>query len=582
VEAAFGPITEGSRSPEVRAAKLAIEEDLVRRFRVARATERVYVDSYERFAAICQQYKVGQAEVKTPRPLPCATIGEAKEAAVTLGYGYMIFIEIYVGQKTDPNIVGAPLQFDYAVWRVTTQTTEDRNRFVGNAADLSGALASLAKRVGLAIGFTSSAAFDAACNSLPCDTREAFSPYWLGRGYLDLGALDDAEREFKKAKDADPKYAQAAMGLGDVYYARAKKARESGDFAPALASVEAAVGVYSSVNNLGSVASALVLKGDILAAQGKTKESWVSRKSAALARMNWGQTEDGYDIATKLMDDMRTAKAEDSDPDVWWLLGHAHVVLNGRGQWDATGKKWLGFSYQEGENYLVKAIDLSKGRHVPALLDRARMYRDYASLYNPDGDQQEKSNRRQWLTFAKEDLVKVLALEPQEAAGFIELGHVYNAMSDYGEKPTDAEQKASVDNIGQAARNYRLGYKLLKDQGRGESAEAGWLLLTLAACERRVKRVEAAEEAANEALRVLGEAEPGPWIEMILIQVESGKFDAARKTLDKALVAVPSAPKELKEMDARIDEAEEASNAGETWTPKHLDGGAGRFGAGGR
>lgn len=553
-EAAFGPVAETEERPEIRAAKLAMSEDAVRRLRVARSSgSDVFVWGYDQFASACERYE----RRGRPEPLPHATWGEAKQAAVELGYDYLILLEISAGQRTE---AGIPLGFAYQIFETNQGTTLENGRFQGIATDLAGAVETFARRIGLAIGFVSGSAFDSAIRNMPTSSREAFSAYWLGRGYLDLGDFGNAQTHFERALAADSAYRMASVGLGDVQLGRARAARASGQWDAGLEAVAAATSIYANLNAQGRLADALLVKGELLAGAGRVEESWNARKSAALALMNWGRTQDGYLIALSLLQDMVRAGAESNDPDVYWLLGRANVALEGvtvEGQTEVC-------SLQKAEQYLNKALEINDD-HVLSLLERGRMYRMYGERYNAS-DEQQRMWRQDWFNWALADLNRVTVLDPKNWQGPYELARVYEGMSDYGDKPPPSAQP----QWGQAIRNYVLALNLLRDAGAEKSVETGLIFKSLARCHRMINKLEEAYDALWRAMDSLGSDDPDLWRELILIYVAGHDYKGAREAYEKAIAAVAFPPSRLTSMPAKIDAAEsdwEASGAGSTWKP---------------
>jgi len=566
IESAIGPIVETSERVELRAARLAIEDDLVRRFRAVGSQAGVYVASPERFARLCDRHTRPQG---APYPLPHKTWGDCKESASELGFNYLVLIELWAREEApaDP-AAGAPIEFNYQVYNTKDGSIEDRNRFLGNTLDLSGALSALMRRVGPVVGFATDQAFESASDSVPTKSKEAFSAYWLGRAYLEMGKYPEALTSLQKAAQLDPEYRAVTIAMADVKLEQAKAANLAGDWAGGLTSCEAAIEELRKIGALGKLAEALQLKGELLQKSGRQKESWVARKEAALALMQWGQIEDGYDIAVKLADDMKAAGADKTDADVCWLLGHAHLLLEGLYRdLNAEGHPDYLFDFQRAEQFLTDALIINP-KHLPSLVDRGRLYRIYGSRYDPSVDDVQKQWRRTWLEWAEKDISQAFAQAATDPIVWIEYGDIYVAKSDYGSKPSANETKLANEALGTAIQKYTRAIDLLHDQDKAMDAVTGNTFLKLAACFRRIGEVDRALDAARNAQTILGDQADAPWIEMIMIYCAGGDFDKGRDTLKQALAILQDPSREIRKMEEYITKAEaDYSESGQAWTP---------------
>jgi len=566
VEAAVGPIVETSERVELRAARLAIEDDLIRRFRAVGSEAGVYVSSPERFGRLCDLHKRPQGAAY---PLPHETWGDCKDSASELGFKYLVLIELWAKEDApaDPS-AGAPIEFNYQVYNTKNSIIEDRNRFLGNTLDLSGAVSALMKRVGPLVEFVTDEAFETAADSMPTKSKEAFSAYWLGRAYLDTGKHPEALASLQKAVQLDPDYRAAIIGITDVKLEQAKAAKLAGDWAGGLTSCEAAIEELRKIGALGKLAEALQLKAELLAASERQQESWVARKEAALALMQWGQIEDGYDVAVKLVDDMKAAGADKTDADVYWLLGHAHLLLEGLyHEVNAQGVPVYLFDLRRAEQFLTDALTINPN-HLPSLVDRGRLYRIYGSRYDPSVDDVQKQWRRTWLEWAARDIAQAFAQAGDDPVVWIEYGDIYAAKSECGPKPSPNEQKLANEALGTAIQKYTRGIDLLHGQGKAMEPDTGNTFLKLAECFRRLGDVDKALSAAQNAQTVLGEQAEAVWIEIAMDYCAGSDFDKARDTLKQALATVQSPSPRLKTMEQYITQAEEEyAQSGQEWTP---------------
>lgn len=543
IRAAFGPIEERSESPALRATRLAIEEDAIRRFRATGQSPRVLVDGWDRFKRACDRHEFGQGAAE---PLPYSTWGEAKESARILGYDYLVLVELWAGAEAPDNpAAGIPVELNYQVFGAKDQSVVHAHRFVGNTVDLSGTLASFCRNVGLNIGYNSSPQFDEAITSMPCATNAAFSAYWMGRGYLDFEMFDQALASFQAALESDPDYRAAALGVADVRLAMARHALKNGEWNAGLGLVDQAVADYAAKAAYGGLADALMVKADLLLGAGQKQASWNARKSAARALLDWGRTAEAYQVAQDVWAQMKAENAP-VDPDVAWLLGKCNVLLHGRG--DA--------SMAQADEYFAQAL-AADPQHVLTLLDRGRMYLSWGSAYDPNLDADQKKWRITWIGYAVDDLRKVTVYAPDNPDGWIELGNAYMAWSYRGDNVSNDERTVSNDQIGQAIANYQRALNILKNQGREMDPVMGQLFLKLATCHRRIGRIDQAVDAAWNAQAILGPEDPQPWIELIFIYVDGKDYDRARKTYEEALLAVPAAPSELEKLSVYIDQMEE-------------------------
>jgi tetratricopeptide (TPR) repeat protein len=552
--AAFGPIDERSETPALRAARLAIEDDAIRRFRATGQSPRVLVDGWDRFQRACDRHQYAQG---APEPLPYGTWGEAKESARTLGYDYLILVELWAGQEAPDNpAAGTPVELNYQVFDARDQSVVHAHRFVGNTIDLSGTLASFCRNVGLNIGYNSSPQFDEAVTSMPCATNDAFSSYWMGRGHLDLGMFDEALASFQASLASDPDYRAPALGVADVRLAMARHALNNGEWDSGLTLIDQAISDYATKAAYGGLADSLQVKADLLIASGQKQASWFARKSAAKALLDWGRTSEAYTVALDVWDQMK-AEGAPVDPDVAWLLGTCNVLLHGRE--DAN--------MAQADEYFAQALAVDE-KHVPTLLDRGRMYLAWGSAYDPNLDADQKKWRITWIGWAVNDFRSVTLHAPDDPEGWTELGNAFMAWSYRGDDISADERSVSNDQIGQAIAHYQRALNLLKAQKRELDPVMGQLFLKLATCHRRIGRIDPAVDAAWNAQTILGTEDPQPWIELIFVFVDGRDFDRARATYDEAILAVPAAPSELEKLSAYIDQMEEKSlESGTTFRP---------------
>lgn len=567
VEATLGPVAENENRVEIRAARLAIEEDLIRRFRAAWSPEQAAsVYPFSRFRAACESHL---DPAKNLVPLPYKTWGECRTSATALGVRYLILIEISAGASAPE---GTPLTFAYQLYRTNPGEIFESQRVAGNSADLPGALQSLASRIGLAIGYIKTPTFEAGIASMPTKRSDAFSAYWLGRGYLDLGEYDKALEQFAAAQQSDPEFPDPALWVGNVHLARATAAKTDGEWDAAIAAANQAVAVYEKLSSFGRLADALVLKSDTLAAQGKKPESWKACKTAALMRMQDGDIDTGYQLAEKVRGEMEQAGAA-KDPDVYWLLGHAHCVRSGLTIDVGGGRDPIIADYKHGEEYLNQVLELDQ-KYVPALMDRGAMYLDYGRGYDPAGDEEQRVWRGNWLNWALSDFTDVTIYDPKNVDAFEQIGNCYAAMADFGPNPTEQNKKDLVSRTGQAVTSFIRALNILQETGQGESVRAGRLTLRLGSSYRRVERFDEAHQMLSQAKEILTDQDPDVWIELILLYIDDHDFDSARGAHSDAMAAVPFPPQRLRDMLARIDAAEKAwENTHEGFVPHRLDSG---------
>ncbi len=81
-----------------------------------------------------------------------------------------------------------------------------------------------------------------------------------------------------------------------------------------------------------------------------------------------------------------------------------------------------------------------------------------------------------------------------------------------------------------------------------------------------------AHETLMQAKQVLGEQDPDPWVEIILVYVDDHDFDSARRAHEEAMAAVPFPPQRLRDLRDKIDIAEKAWDETNTFVPHRLEG----------
>ncbi len=431
IDAAMGPVAETEQRVEIRAARLAVEEDLVRRFRAAWSPDQIVtVHPFSRFAAACASYRNNAG---VARSLPCEKWGECKESASELGVQYLVLIEVSAGA---PAPEGTPLTFAYQVYRTNPGDTFESQRVAGNSADLAGALAALASRIGLVIGFTRDATFDAGIASSPTKIGSAFNDYWLGRGYLDLAEYDKAIEKLTQAQQADPEFSDPGLWVGHAYFAQAEAAQREGDWDGALQILGQAMAVYEKLHVTGKLGDSLALRAEIFAAQGKKPEAWKARKTAALMRIQDGRVDEGYRLAESVRAEMEESGAA-KDPDVYWLLGHVHCLRAGLEIDMGANKPPVVASYRTGEEFLETVLELDKN-YVPALMDRGSMYLDYGKQYDVV-DKEQLAWRAHWLELAQRDFENATICDPKNVEAFERIGECRLAQGEFGPKPTKTQ-----------------------------------------------------------------------------------------------------------------------------------------------
>ncbi len=562
--AAFGPVVENGENAEIRGAKLAIEEDMIRRLRVAsegasRPSARVTVHPYERFLSRCRDHADAAGN---PEPLACDTWGQAKEAARLIGYQYVILIEL---SSAPGEGGGTRLDFSYQIYKTNPGEVAINQRFEGNSLDLAGAMRSLTKQIAYGVGFYDSPEFETAVASMRTESSSAFTSYWLGRGHLALGAYDQAYAAFEAAAAADPAYEEPRVHMGHVHLAKAREHQANGEWEEGLAAIDQALNVYDALRSYESKAQALIVKADIMAALGRVQDSWTARKTAARVYMEAGRIPEGFLEADIVYREMEAAGA-DKDVDVLWLLGHAHRVRHGRLLVNSE-KREIMAQYADAEIFLNDVL-VADPHYVPALLDRGYMYKSYGEQYATDTEEQ-MAWRQQWLGWALADFTAVTAVQPANWEAYREMGQCLTAMAERPEGASDKEREVAAGQFGQAVNHFRAALRVLKDQGMDASPEAGRICQRLSYILRHLGRPDEAVTVINRAMEILGKGEADIWIEMILIQVESGEFDAAQDILTEALTHFDRPPDRLTAMDAKIAAAKDAWIEGEGWGGPH-------------
>lgn len=558
LRSALAPVFENEERVEIRATRLAIEEDLCRRFLAARmAGQSAIVLSTERFLRACDEHLDGVGNVK---PLPHSSWAESKDAAVELGLNYLILIEISAG-TTIP--AGTPVTISYQVFRTKGRETVVSNRIAANTADLGGGIRSLAGKIGFEVGYTSGPQLEEALNTSPTTSSEAYGAYWLGRACLSLGQFDAAEERFARAAQLDEKFADARLQVGMVHLARARQAKTDGEWAAALGSADKAMAIFDPLQAYGPLGDALLVRADAFRAQGKRDDAWRATKTAAYMRMQSGALDAGYAIALQVRTEQEAAGVP-RDVDVSWLLGHGHLVRQGEWITLADGSQ-IAAGYRDAEIFLNEALE-SDPQYAPALLDRGTVYLEWGRKYDPGGDEAQRVWRGNWLNAALDDFSKLTTAQPKNPVAFEKSADCLLAMAELPDKPTKPQQDQSITLLHQSAASYLRAISIIQESALPDTSGAmGRLLLRLGVTYRRSGDLAYALDRLQQSQQALGVDDPQPWFEIVLVYIDDHDFDGARKAQQEAMASVPFAPPRLAAMAAQIDAAErqwEASNQG--------------------
>lgn len=378
----MGPVEAVAATPDERAPAIAVQEDLPRRLRAAAKGNATVVT-----------YRTFQRAALTLRDSPSVTSWPAARAAAEeLGYDRVVLVEVQCSGRA---ISGRWQIYDSA----TGQGTVAAGTLPGHIVDLDGFVASLARRIGSALGCLEPAGLSAAVRGSATLSDAAYRDYYIGRALLEAGDPTRAAEHFARALADDPAFSEARSYLAAARATEMLNTVYNSNYPIEDGTIESLLGDLLHTPFHAVTASVAGMRAKALRARGQVADAEAAELECARLLLRIG---DPRTALQKLSELRGSGSASYELP----LLEAA--ALRATGDW-------------RGAEDVLKAAQAAQPTRTDIMVALAELYTAYArdvAASRPDAD----GECIRWYSHARSVLSKAVAMGAREATTLLALG----------------------------------------------------------------------------------------------------------------------------------------------------------------